>query len=256
MSGPRITIITITFNAELYLEQTIASVIGQTYNDKEYIVIDGGSTDSSLDIIKKYKKNIDKWISEPDNGISHAMNKGLQYATGDFVFFLHSDDYLCDDNVLAEACQFLTDQHDLYLFPIFLASEDGRKQLHYPRGFNWWMNFKTGVFHQSAICSRKLFRQIGNFDTQFKIAMDYDFFLRAYKEKVRARFINFPFSVMRLVGVSSQTDRKSLYNRFEEEQIIHRLNNPGRVWTFIYLVYWFFYKLYRVSRDYYRYHRS
>ena len=113
MSGPRITIITITFNAELYLEQTIASVIGQTYNDKEYIVIDGGSTDSSLDIIKKYKKNIDKWISEPDNGISHAMNKGLQYATGDFVFFLHSDDYLCDDNVLAEACQFLTDQHDL-----------------------------------------------------------------------------------------------------------------------------------------------
>ena len=92
MFKPKITIVTITYNAERYLEQTITSVIEQTYTNREYIVVDGNSSDGTLDIIKKYESEIDNWISEPDNGIADAMNKGIDLATGDYILFLHSDD--------------------------------------------------------------------------------------------------------------------------------------------------------------------
>ena len=90
----KISIITITFNSEEHLEQTIESVAAQTYPSIEYIIVDGGSTDGTLDIIKRHEEDIDRWISEPDDGIADAFNKGIALATGDFVYFLNSDDYL------------------------------------------------------------------------------------------------------------------------------------------------------------------
>ncbi|MDL2123077.1 MAG: glycosyltransferase [Deltaproteobacteria bacterium] len=245
---PKVSIITITYNSELYLEQTIQSIINQTYQCKEYIIIDGASTDSTLSIIKKYEDKIDKWVSEPDNGIADAMNKGLALAMGDFVIFLHSDDYFVDDNVLSVAASHLTNGYEVFFFSISL-SNNGEKRLAKPRGFNWWLNLKTGVFHQSVICARTLFERIGDFDTGFRIAMDYDFFLRAYRARVKTKKIDLPLSVMRLCGVSSQLDWPSLRERFREEHLVHIKNCP-LIWQRpLYYMYSLVYKFYRYCKS-------
>ena len=244
----KISIITICFNSAQYLEQTIRSVTGQTYADREYIVIDGGSTDGTVDIVRKYEDKIDKWISEPDHGIADAMNKGLAMANGDYVIFIHSDDYFVDANVISTAVSYMSEEQDVYLFDIFLE-KNGERKLHRPRGFNWWMNLKTGVFHQSVICRRDLFEQIGYFDTSFKITMDYDFFLRAYWAGVRAKKIAFPLSVMRLVGISSRCDWLGLRQRLAEERRCHRKNCPSPATGLLYRLYWYFYPAIKFSRS-------
>ena len=244
MNSPLITIITITFNSEKYVEQTIKSIIRQTYNKTEYIIIDGASTDSTLHIIKKYENFINYWISEPDNGIADAMNKGLKIAKGDYILFLHSDDYLADEKVLDYVSHYLDPDHDMFLFNIFFK-KNGTLKLVRPRGFNWWMNFKTGVWHQGTICSYRLFRQVGNFDTIFKIAMDYDFFLRAYRNRIKVRKIDIPLSIMRDTGISSQLDWPTLQKRFEEERKIHSKNCKSNLMFYIYAIYWFLYLPYR-----------
>ncbi|MBU0485004.1 MAG: glycosyltransferase [Proteobacteria bacterium] len=248
MVNLKISIITISYNSAQYIEQTIQSVVSQTCQDKEYIVVDGGSTDGTIEIIKKYEGKIDKWVSGPDKGIADAMNKGLALASGDFVMFLHSDDYFVDEFVLSTAASHLSAGYEIFLFNIFL-SNNGESRLTRPRGLNWWMNLKTGVFHQSAISARSLFERIGNFDTGFRIAMDYDFFLRAYRAGAHAKIIDFPLSVMRLCGVSSQLDWASLGERFAEEKLIHIKNCSSFVLRFIYFWYWLFYPGYRYCKS-------
>jgi len=243
----KLSIVTITFNSEQYLEQTIRSVIGQSYADIEYIVVDGGSNDGTLDIIRKYDSEIDRWISEPDEGIADAMNKALSLATGDFVYFLHSDDYLDFDDAIEKASRHLTTEEDIFLFSIYLE-KDGERVLRRPRGFNAWINFKTGVYHQSVICSKSLFEKIGPFDTDFRIAMDYDFFLRAYRRGIKTRVIDLPLATMRLIGVSSQNDWPSLRERFADERKLHRKNCQSAGMRLVYAAYWLLYLPYRRLR--------
>jgi len=239
-----ISIITVCFNSELHIEQTIQSVIRQTLNNVEYIIIDGASRDDTMDIIKKYDAFIDYWISEPDKGIADAMNKGLKAAKGDYILFLHADDYLVHADVLEKAALYIDKEHDLFLFNLYF-SDNGNKTLVKPRGLNWWINFKTGVLHQGAICSKVLFEKIGNFDTNFKIAMDYDFFLRAHRTKIIAKKIDIPLSVMRKTGISSRLDWPSLHERFAEERQTHLKNCPNYFLRIIYLTYWSAYISYK-----------
>ena len=96
----KITIITVSYNAAATIEQTISSVVHQDYPNIEYIIIDGGSTDGTIDIIKRYESYGIRWISEPDHGIYDAMNKGIRYATGDYLYFLGADDWLCNNEVI------------------------------------------------------------------------------------------------------------------------------------------------------------
>lgn len=244
MDSLSISIITISLNSEKYLEQTIQSVINQTYKNKEYIIIDGGSTDSTLDIVKKYESEIDYWIAKPDNGIADAMNIGLKAAKGDFILFLHSDDYLLDKNSIEKATQFFENNHDIFLFNLYYSDNDN-KTLANPRGLGWWINFKTGILHQSCICTRSLFDKIGNFDTSFKITMDYDFFLRAHRAGAKAKHIDIPLSVMRKTGISSRSDWPSLKHRFAEEKQVHKKNCPNTFLKLLYQVYWSGYLPYR-----------
>lgn len=211
-------------------------------------MVDGGSTDGTLEIIKKYEDKIDRWVSEPDRGIADAMNKGLAMTTGDFVVFLHSDDYFSDENVLSVAASHLSADDEILLFNIFL-SNNGAERLFRPRGLNWWMNLKTGVFHQSVICASTLFKRIGDFDTGFRIAMDYDFFLRAYRAGARSKKIDTPLSVMRLSGVSSQLDWPNLLERINEERLIHLKHCPSLAMVLFYRIYWFFYPAIKLCRS-------
>lgn len=241
---PKISIITITLNSKRYLEQTITSIISQTYANLEYIIVDGGSSDETIEIIQKYDSKIDKWISEPDHGIADAMNKGIKLSTGDYILFIHSDDYLINRRVIEQAVFEMTDSKDIFLFDIFLK-KNGKRILCSPKGLIWWINFKVTVFHQACFCSKKLFDKIGTFDKTFQIAMDFDFFLRAYRDGVNFFYIEFPFSVMRLTGISSRLDWDSLKMRFLEEKQVHFKNCPNLWMKFIYQLYWCLYLPYR-----------
>ncbi len=244
---PLISVVTVVFNGEANLEQTIQSVINQTYDNVEYIIIDGGSTDGSRSIIEKYDSCVSYWLSEPDRGIADAMNKGLQLSIGDYFLLLHSDDYLLEPDTLERAVHYLKDPSPICAFSLYF-DYNGQRQLTHPKPWNWRMNFKTSLLHQAVICRRDLFEQIGGFDAQFKIAMDYDFFLRAYREGINVRYINIPISVMRKIGVSAQTDDATLRRRFLEEKTVHRKNSSSMWLNLIYMAYWVAYPLYRMCK--------
>ena len=110
MQFVKFSIITVVFNGEKYIQETIDSVLEQTYSNIQYIIIDGASTDSTNDIIKRYKNKIDCYVSEKDNGMYEAINKGLKLATGDYILILNSDDYLATKNVLSELNRLLNNK--------------------------------------------------------------------------------------------------------------------------------------------------
>jgi len=237
-----ISIVTINFNGVAHIEKTLKSVIGQTFEDTEYIVIDGGSTDGSVDIIKQYDDHIDFYISEVDEGISDAMNKGIKAASGEYLIFLHSDDMFVSNESLAKAHAYIDDTKSIIVCDIYY----GKNSVRYSsRGFNFWLNFKTGLMHQGILCPRSVFEEIGLFDTQFKIAMDYDFFLRAYQHGTT--LINCPvvLSSMSDTGRSSRQDWRSLYHRFDEEKKIHHKNCKSVIISLAYNFYWPTYIFYR-----------
>ncbi len=243
MDSPLISIVTVCLNAEGHIEQTIQSVLAQTWPRLEYIVVDGGSTDGTLAIINRYKNRIAHVISEKDEGIAHAMNKGLARAAGDYVLFLQADDYFKDKKSLEKVLRW-ADQADL----IACAIEFGPSAfLHQPRGFTFWFNFK-GMPHQGILCRRSLLNDLHGFDQQFGICMDYDFLLRACRRGARLVKVPEVLAVMRDTGISSRRDWRSLKKRFDEERLAHEKNCPSTLMGIIYRVYWFCYLPYRRAR--------
>jgi glycosyltransferase involved in cell wall biosynthesis len=237
-----ITVITVVYNGDKHLEQTIQSVINQSGVNVEYIVIDGGSTDGTLDIIRQYDALIDYWVSEPDKGIADAMNKGLSLATGEYIVFIHADDYLHNIDSLAVASDSFDKEHQVFSFDILYGDELVRKS---SRGFNFWLNCRNGIPHQGVICSRFLFNKVGCFDTLLKFNMDYDFFLRAYYSDYKLKKIKTVLSVMRDTGISSQTDWQSLERRFNEEKMVHHRNIQSFHIKVFNKLFWYFYLPYR-----------
>ncbi len=243
MSSPLISIITVSLNAEAYIEQTIQSVLEQTWRPVEYIIVDGGSSDGTLSIIDKYRNRIDHLISEKDDGIADAMNKGLALAAGDYVVFLQADDYFKDNESLARAMRFAGNS-DLIACNIVFGRE---QKIIKPRGFNFWFNFK-GIPHQGVLCRRTLMNELRGFDRSFGICMDYDFLLRAYRRGARLVKAPVVLTVMRDIGVSSRREWRQLKARFDEERRAHGKNCPSLLMGLIYRLYWFSYPLYRRTR--------
>jgi glycosyltransferase involved in cell wall biosynthesis len=243
-----ISIITVAHNSERHLSDTINSVASQSFTDREYIVVDGASTDGTVDIVHRERRHIDTFVSEPDEGIADAMNKGLGLANGDWVLFLHSDDYLLDSDSLARVVPHLIDEHPIVAFRLFYEAEDGVRVLPRSPSLNWRINFKMSLDHQAVFCRASTLRELGGFDPTLKIAMDYDLFLRAYRRGIRAESHDLPIAVMRKTGVSSRLDRAGLLDRFREEKRVHLHNADNLVWKAIYRAYWFAYPLYRGFR--------
>ena len=239
---PLISIITITLNADQYLEQTIQSILNQTYKNVEYIIVDGGSTDQTLEIINKYRKQIDHFISEKDEGIADAMNKGFALSTGEYVFFLHADDYLKSDDILEKVFEFFNETADIITCSIHFGKQ---YKIYKPRGFNFWFNFKQGIYHQGTFCRRLLIEKLKGFDKQFRIAMDYDFFLRAYQSKAKIKKIPLILTIMRDTGISSRQSWDHLKIRFDEERRVHQKNSRSFSMNILYKLYWFLYLPYR-----------
>ena len=252
MKNPQFSIITICYNAAAHLEQTIHSVLCQDYTNLEYIVIDGKSTDATAIILDKYKADIDHITCEPDKGIADAMNKGLKRASGDWLLFLHAGDYLLFKNTISMALAHIQKNpgYDIYAFNTLFGDSNHwvEKQ---SRGFHPWINFKIGFPHQGVICSEQIFERIGNFDIGYKVNMDYDWLLRAYRAGSRAKTVNAAISFMRNDGISSRLDKETLSLRLSEERSIHHTHCHSWLLRTGYAVWWRLYPLYKLGK-----HRS
>lgn len=200
----KLSIITINYNNADGLRKTIESVIKQTSRDFEYIVIDGGSTDSSIDIIKEYEGKITYWVSEPDRGIYDAMNKGILAAKGEYCQFLNSGDYLIKNDVTEQMIKNMPDCSILYGNMLKLMKDD--KVLYNKKiETNSFFTFYNGSLnHPSTYIKRSLFKKYGYYDENLKIVSDWKFYLMTiglYNELVAYRDIDVCFFDMD--GVSS-----------------------------------------------------
>lgn len=212
-----ISIITATFNAELCLENLIKSIIPQKNSEVEFIIIDGNSSDKTLDIVNKYESYIDFWVSEPDKGIYDAWNKGIKVATGDWIMFLGADDCL-KENALEKYMQYLNSYKKSKEL-LFLSSKremiDIKGNLIRTTGYTWeWPLFKKfmTVSHPGALHSKMLFEKYGVYNTEYKISGDYELLLRP-REKLRAAFLDDVTVVMSEGGASDSIKAVSEYFR-------------------------------------------
>ena len=189
-----ISIIVATWNSGRTLRDTLESLYSQTWKDVEVVVIDGQSTDNTIDIVKKYEKRFEgrlKWISEPDHGLYDAMNKGLTMATGDVVGILNSDDFYTSDDVLERVAHEIEGVDAVYGDIHFVNPDDLSKCVRYysSRSFRPW---------------RHVYQALGAFDLQFKVAADFEQLLRLmYVNRISTKYIPMDFVTMRTGGAST-----------------------------------------------------
>lgn len=180
-SSIKVTVITVVFNGEQTLEPTIQSILSQDYSDLEYIVIDGGSTDSTIDIIRKYESRISYWISEPDNGISDAMNKGVKFASGTLVQHLHAGDRLISQDTISRIVSSYQSERWRWCFSSqkLIDLEGNTVCYFHPAKFRKWLIRLINIIpHATVFAERSLFEEVGGFDITYKCAMDYHLWLR------------------------------------------------------------------------------
>ncbi len=199
---PLISIITVVYNGEKTIERTIKSVISQTYDNIEYILIDGNSTDNSVGIIKKYEEFIDYWISESDNGISDAFNKGLSFSTGDYIGFINSDDWYETDGIFSIVKE-INSEGLIYCGHLNLFSSDKCEfvKLHKSNPERIFQTMR--IAHPSTFVSRSVFDHIGGFSINHEFAMDYDFFLRARIHGYKISIVDKVIANQRMGGKTS-----------------------------------------------------
>lgn len=180
---PKITIVTATLNSSRTLEQTILTVASQSYNNIEFIIIDGGSVDGTVDIIKQYKKYISFWVSEKDFGIYDAFNKGIEKSTGDYVCFLGSDDALCSNNSIDKVAEYLDEDIDVLCANVWQVDETYplQKLSNSAMEFRNLNQSKCMPHHQGMFTRRSLLVKY-KFDIKYKIAADYDLFWKIYSQ--------------------------------------------------------------------------
>lgn len=197
---PLVSIITVVLNGENFLEQTFQSVFNQTYPNIEYIVIDGQSTDKTIDIIKQHGNKIDYWHSEKDKGLYYAMNKGISLAKGDIIGILNADDYYSTDTVKNVVEAYLKNPSDILHGDILLITpkQNIRMKPDYDKMFQ-----QPSIFHPTCFVKKSVYATIGAFDTQYKISADYDFLLRCIKNNYVFNYIPQILSHFRPGGMSA-----------------------------------------------------
>lgn len=196
MLKTKVSIITVVYNGGNTIEQTIESVLNQNYSEIEYIIIDGNSTDGTQDIIKKYEDKISYWVSEPDEGIYDAMNKGIEHATGDIIGIINSDDWYERDAIRKIVEIYDTTKADWICGEIARIDACGKK-IGYTRDSLY-------PPHPSMFVSSKVYRQYGKFKAEYKIAADHEFKLRLYANEVNRFHSNDIFANFRVNGISNR----------------------------------------------------
>ena len=215
---PKFSIITVTYNAGAVLEDTIQSVITQTYRNVEYIIVDGGSKDHTLDIINRYREHIHTLVSEPDKGLYDAMNKGIRLATGDYLCFLNAGDELHEDDTLQLMVHSITGTElpDVLYGETAIVDEEGHflrmRRLSAPENLNW-KSFKDGmlVCHQAFFPRRELAEP---YDLRYRFSADFDWCIRIMKKSHTLPNTQLPLIDYLNEGVTTRNHRASLHERF------------------------------------------
>lgn len=207
-----ISIITATYNSAETINDTIKSVLCQTNKDFEYIIVDGGSTDETIDIVKSYESEFSgrlKWVSEKDKGIYDAMNKGIKMASGDIIGILNSDDYYTSDDILQTIADAFKCQNVDAIYGDIHFIKDGvpDKCVRYysSRLFSpFWLRFGFMPAHPSFYCKRDVFDKSGLYRLDYKIGSDYEMMVRLFrKHKISSRYVPKDFVTMRTGGASN-----------------------------------------------------
>jgi glycosyltransferase involved in cell wall biosynthesis len=223
---PKISIITPSYNQGEYLEQTIRSVLEQHYPNLEYIIIDGGSTDESVEIIKRYAGKITYWVSEKDAGQSEALNKGLRRAGGDIVAWLNSDDWYAENTLHAVAQQWQDKPFDvLHGDAVFYYGEGSSRTYTQPYGADcslerllvyWNDRQHCNPPQPSVFISKKVLNTVGLIDEHYKLAMDYDLWLRIAQKGFSFRYVSSVLSYYRF-HEDSKSGLSGYFNHFRKE---------------------------------------
>lgn len=206
----KISIVTATYNSGKTLRDTIRSVLSQQYDDYEHIIVDGGSKDNTMDIVRELEPLYNgklRWISEPDKGIYDAMNKGLLLATGDVVGLLNSDDFYTSDHILSAIATNIEEVDAVYGDIHYVDAADLTKCVRYYSSASFSpKRMRMGFMpaHPSFYCRRELYLKYGLFDTSFKIAADFEQLLRLiYIHSIRLKYLPLDFVTMRTGGAST-----------------------------------------------------
>tara|TARA_B100001540_G_scaffold315403_1_gene342572 strand:+ start:669 stop:1478 length:810 start_codon:yes stop_codon:yes gene_type:complete len=235
-SEPLITIITVVLNNEKYLQECLDSLHNQKYKNYEHIIIDGGSNDKTIDILKKNENKIDFWISEKDQGIYDAFNKGMKLANGDFIGFLNSDDIYYSENTLNYVLEaFEKNKNINFIFgPVkkHWALLHGYKpwKIHFTWGF--YTSHSTGFFIKS-----KSAEEIGEYNLKYKYSSDYDYFFRMIVHK---KFKGIGVSKDKIFGIFRRggfSSRVKFLDHFKEEIRIRNDNKQNKIIIFLIIVY-------------------
>ncbi len=220
----KISIITVAYNAEKSIEDTIQSVLNQTYDNIEYIIIDGNSTDRTIEICNVYKDQIHTIISEKDKGIYDAMNKGIELATGDIVGVLNADDFYIDSDVISEiAARFNSDHCDgLYANLVYVNAEDTSKVT------RTWISgeYKQNAFlkgwmppHPTFFVTKSCYKKFGSYNIGLKSAADYELMLRMiHRHSIKLSYLNKITVKMRVGGVSNSSFKNRLNANREDRE--------------------------------------
>lgn len=219
----KISIITVCFNSEKTIEDTIKSVLNQTYDNFEYLIIDGLSKDNTLNIINKYTNDSRiKLISEKDKGLYDAMNKGIKNASGDIIATINSDDVLYDNNVFQTVIDNYDNNTDILYADILYCDDNLDKTIrNYISGDNnsdYWC-----PAHPSMYVRKEVFDELGLYNINYKISADYDFMVRCNKNKKNFKYIHQYFVKMRYGGASNGL--KGYLNNFKESYTVLKTNN-------------------------------
>lgn len=252
----KISLITITYNSEKTLVDTIQSVLNQTYPNIEYIIVDGASKDNTVSIIKEYEPYFGermKWISEPDKGLYDAMSKGIRMATGDVVGILNSDDFFTSKEVLQQVANaFIQDEKPdaVYGDVHFVHPENLNKCVRYYSSKVFRRSLmKLGFMpaHPSFYLRRECFEKYGLYKTDYKIAADFEFLLRViYKENVKTQYLPIDMVTMRTGGASTSGIESHLKIMKEH---LRAFRENGVYTNVVLLCLRYFYKIYEVIKS-------
>lgn len=222
---PKITIITACYNSEQSIEKTIKSVLNQKYPHIEYIIIDGKSTDCTMNIVDRYIDGIEKVVSEEDNGIYNAYNKGIKLSTGNIIYFLNSDDYLYNENIIGEIAELFINNEKIKMIYGNVLAIDKKSNFQYELGSERTLEDLKEckmIPHQGVFVKKQLFEVYGLFSETYKICSDFDFIIKCFKDGEKdIHYINKIVAVYSQGGISTKPENARILKE-EFNDIVHR----------------------------------
>lgn len=231
--NPKISIVTISYNCEREIEETILSVINQKYENKEYLIIDGASNDGTMNVVNKYRDKIEVVISEPDKGRSDAFNKGIAHATGDYIVMINAGDLLADNALNKFAANFVPGYDVIKGNTIRWNEKTSFRSVEYPVIDYPAIPFNFLIGHQSTYIAKSAYEKFGGYGVDYRVAMDFELMLRFTKGGAKFYMMDEDLSVFRMGGISQTAGKR----RFDEMEKAMLDNGHGKFNTSIFMAY-------------------